>query len=73
MSNLTTILENLGVTYEPDDGELVVGAVVLLKVIDSDGQVGLSLRSPDGTSWAERIGMLEAAKHVELADIEGPL
>lgn len=73
MSTLAKILDNLGVAYEPDDGELVVGALVLLKTIDSDGVVGLSLRSPDGSSWPERVGMLEAAKHIELNDLEGPL
>ena len=43
--------------------------MVVLKVIDEDGEVGLSLRSSDGMSWIERLGMLKAAAHIETASI----
>ena len=60
------LLNSLGVVHSPDDGELIAGAVVLLKVVSSDGEVVLRSCSSDGMSWIERLGMLRAAEHVEL-------
>ena len=62
---IDNLLNALGVEYESDPGELVACAVVLLKVIDEDGDVGLKLRCSDGMSWVERLGMLSAAMHIE--------
>lgn len=54
-------LDALGVTGELDDGDLVAGAVVLLKVIEDDGQVRMQVAWSDGMSWLERYGMLAVA------------
>lgn len=55
------LLDSLGVTHRPKDGELIAGAVVLLKVIDADGQVSMRFTCSDGMAWIERLGMLTAA------------
>ena len=60
------MLDALGVTHTPNDGEIVTDAVVALKVVDADGRVSLRLAWSDGMSWIERLGMLRAAERVEL-------
>ena len=62
------LLDNLGVaaTIAPDD--LPVAALVLLKVVDADGGVRLSLAYSDGMDWITRLGMLTAATASETPD-----
>ena len=62
------LIDSLGVTREPVDGELIAGAVVLLKTVDADGDVGLSIAWSDGMSWIERVGMLHVAREVEMPE-----
>jgi hypothetical protein len=60
------IVDGLGVdsaSVQPDD--LVTDAVVLLKVVNSDGGVSLYTGHSDGMSWIEKIGMLTAAARIE--------
>jgi hypothetical protein len=57
------ILDGLGVTIDLDDGELVETAVVITKIVATDGQVLLGLYGPDSMSWLEKLGLIEAAKH----------
>ena len=63
------LLDSLGVTHTPDDDELISGAVVLLKVVDTEGNVTLRCCFSDGMSWIERLGMLRAAEQSDLADL----
>lgn len=63
------VLDALGVTHTPDEGELIVSAVVLLEVMDPEGDVAMRIASSDGTSWIKRTGMYRAAAAVELAFI----
>jgi hypothetical protein len=63
------VLDALGVAHTPDEGELIVSAVVLLEVMDPDGDVSMRIASSDGTSWIKRTGMYRAAEAVELAFI----
>lgn len=60
------LLDSLGIEHHPDAGDLVASAIVLLKVIDTDGDVTIRTLSSDGLSWVERIGMLRVAEQVEL-------
>lgn len=59
------LLDSLGVDLDLDVGELVAGAVVLLKTVDEDGEVGLRIRWSDHLGYLERIGMLTAGRIVE--------
>lgn len=61
------VLDALGIeaTLDEAKGELAAGAVVLLKVIDADGDVRLSMAYSDGLSWIERAGMIHVAETME--------
>ncbi|MFC4034553.1 hypothetical protein ACFO3J_24195 [Streptomyces polygonati] len=61
------VLDSLGIvaTVGPDD--LVAGAVVLLKVIETDGSERLSLAVSEGLGWIEKLGMIQVASTVENA------
>lgn len=63
------LLDSLGIDLDLDDGELVAGALVLLKTVDEDGEVGLRIRWSDGLGYLERIGMLYAGRCVETQNL----
>lgn len=65
------LLDALGVRHSPEEGELVEGAVVLLKTVGADGRVGLRVAYSDGISWIERIGMLRVGMVVDESDLSG--
>jgi hypothetical protein len=46
-------------------------AVVLLKTIEPDGTVGLSVVPSEGCDWVNRVGLLQAALNSELRDLIG--
>jgi len=62
-------LDSLGVTHEPEEGELIASAFVLLRVISADGTEAVRYAKSDGMSWVEIIGMLEVARHCKLVDL----
>ncbi|MER7155435.1 hypothetical protein [Streptomyces lydicus] len=64
MRPIGDVIDGLGITATVDEGELVAGAIVLIKVIDNDGDTRLSLASSDGLSWVERAGMLRVAERI---------
>lgn len=66
---LGPIIDGLGITHTPDDGELISDAIVILRTIDEDGRVGLRMAYPQSSSWVERIGMYRVALHSELVDL----
>lgn len=59
------ILDGLGIEATVEDGELVDGAIVLLKIIDTDGDTRLNMACSDGLGWIERTGMLRIAELME--------
>lgn len=61
-------LDGMAVTASLDESDLVAAAVVVLKVVDADGGVRLSVAWSDGMSWIERLGMLHAAELCERPD-----
>ena len=58
-------IDALGVMSTIEDGDLVSAAVVLMKVVEPDGTVRLTIGWSDGMSWIERLGMLTAATAAE--------
>lgn len=63
------LIDSLGVQHSPDEGELVSDAIVLPKVHEADGTVGLRFLRSDGLSWLEAIGILRVAEQTELDDL----
>ncbi|MBF4161382.1 hypothetical protein [Nocardioides acrostichi] len=63
---LGSLIDELGVGHEPAEGELVLGAVVLLKVLEPDGQVSMRSTWSPGLTWMERVGMHQAAAQTDI-------
>jgi hypothetical protein len=64
------MLDSLGVPGPSlAEGDLIAGAVIVAKIVDTDGAVRLSVCWSDGMSWVERIGMFRAAEQIDLCDI----
>ena len=62
------LLDNLGVAAAIAPDDLPVAALVLIKVVDIEGGVRLSLAYSDGMDWITRLGMLTAATASETPD-----
>lgn len=56
------LLDSLDIHHHPEEGELISGAVVLLKVITADGRISMRMAWSDGMGWIERIGMFRTAE-----------
>jgi hypothetical protein len=63
---LGPIIDGLGCTPTLDQDDLVAAAVVVMKVIEPNGTVRLSISWSDGLGWIERLGMLRAAERIDL-------
>lgn len=62
---LGRLVDALGVEHRPEEGELVLGAVVLLKVMEADGEITMRSAWSPGLSWMERVGMQHAAAQAD--------
>jgi hypothetical protein len=58
------ILDGLGNTLELEDGDFVVSALVIAKVVDKNGEVSLTLSTSEGLSWIDQHGLLASAQLV---------
>ena len=64
-STLGTLLDNLGVTAELEDTDLVSSAVVVMAVlVDGDSNPRLVIANSDGVSWIEQAGLLRLAERI---------
>ena len=63
---LGRLVDSLGVEHRPEEGELVLGAVVLMKVMETDGTISMRSAWSPGLSWMERVGMHQAAAQTDL-------
>ncbi|MER8083834.1 hypothetical protein ABTZ57_01395 [Streptomyces sp. NPDC094048] len=62
---LGSLIDALDITTSLAEDELAAGAIVLLKVIETDGSTRLSASYSDGLGWIERVGMLRIAEAME--------
>lgn len=63
------VLDLLGVSIHDDgDGFTPLDAIVIVKGVDEDGDVGIKVGWPQGQDWITRRGLLEAARDVERLD-----
>lgn len=58
------ILDGLGNTLDMDDGDFVVSALVIAKVVDKDGAVSLALSCSEALSWIDQNGLLTSAQQI---------
>jgi hypothetical protein len=58
------ILDGLQNTLELDEGDFVVSALVIAKVVDKDGDVSLAMSSSEGLSWIDQNGLLTSAQQI---------
>ncbi|MEU1327248.1 hypothetical protein [Streptomyces microflavus] len=58
------ILDGLGASIELDDGDLVASALVIAKVVDSNGEVSLALSTSKGLSWIDQNGLVMSARQI---------
>lgn len=65
MEPIGELLDSLGVVHSPEPGDLIAGAVVLLKVVDTDGDVTVRQVTSDGLGWLDRLAMLRVAELTE--------
>jgi len=55
------LLDSLNVTADLDDGDLVTDALVILKILQPDGSIAMSIGSTDTRDWINQTGLLRAA------------
>lgn len=54
-------VDALGVTADLDDEDMVVDCIVLLKVLQPDGSIAMSIGTADSTDWIGQKGLLHSA------------
>ena len=57
-------LASLGVEAEIADGDIILDAVVLLRVINGSRPTSLMLVATPGMDWMLQVGMVEAARDI---------
>lgn len=55
------IVEGLELRLDITEGSLVANAILIAKVIDENGNVGISISNSPGTSWLDELGLVTAA------------
>ena len=59
------LLDALGTVADLDEGDMPVDAIVILKVVKSDGAVSLTKGRSESLDWITALGMLTAAQSIE--------
>lgn len=68
MSDIGDILDGQNITPTIGDDDLIASAVILLEVVEPDGDTRLSVAWSEGMSWLKRTGMLHHALAEETAE-----
>ncbi|MFG3046236.1 hypothetical protein ACGFZR_15070 [Streptomyces sp. NPDC048241] len=55
------LLDHLDVTADLDEGDLILDALVILKVLQPDGSIALSIGGTDTRDWINQTGLLHSA------------
>lgn len=54
-------IDALGVTADLDDEDMIVDCIVLIKVLQADGSIAMSIGTTDSTDWINQKGLLHSA------------
>lgn len=60
-----SLVDSLGIKTHLDEGDLVAGGCLLLKVVEPSGNTRLSVWWSDGISWLEKAGIMRVAERSE--------
>lgn len=63
------LLDSLGVTVTMDDTDLVVGAIVILKLVSDEGESWSRVEWSEGLDGFHRIGLLDATLTTERREL----
>ena len=63
--SIGSILDARNVRVTIGEGELISDAVVILRIVNSDGDTNVRVAWSDGMDWISRRGLLEVARDVE--------
>lgn len=66
--NIGHILDGLGLQVDLGEGDLIANAMVIAKVIRTDGSTAIAMSSDETMSWLDRLGLITAAS--ELVRVE---
>lgn len=55
------LLDTLGVTTELDEDDMVSEVFAILKVVQADGSIAISIATTDSLDWINRSGLLHSA------------
>lgn len=58
------VLDGLGVTHDLPTDAIVEHALVVAKILDTDGAVAVSLYHSDGMSWLDELALITAARDI---------
>ena len=55
------VLDSLGVQADLEDGDMIVSAVVLLRVVDSAGDAGFVMTRDEAATWMDEFLLVKLA------------
>lgn len=58
------LIDNLGVTLDLDDTDIIPDCLVIAKTVDADGQVSIAIGASESLTWLDQLGLLTAASDV---------
>ena len=59
------LIDSLGVLADLADDDMVTDVVVISKVVQSDGQVAISVETGEATTWFDQLALITAAVQIE--------
>lgn len=54
-------LDSLGITADLEEGDMIVTAVVLLRVVDKDGDAGFVMTRDEAATWMDEFLLIKLA------------
>lgn len=62
---MSDVLDQLGLTLDIDEGDMISDAILVMKIHRPDGEVYVATRATEGTDWVTARGLVAAAEDVE--------
>jgi hypothetical protein len=62
---VSDVLDQLGLTLDIEDGEMISDAVLVMKVHRTNGEVYVATRCTEGTDWVTARGLVAVAEDID--------